>query len=200
MLAGGPGEALLAEGRAEVGHEHAHGHAQALEAYALEQRMPFYVWGARAFIGCALYQDDARIEALGGWEKIMEELKKRQEELRKKTEEIAKLFAEVVIAPEVDEAGGEQAPPAPPSPRSVRLLTRTRGAQSWSRPLTCRKRSSRRTRRLSRASISGCSRWPTTPPRWAATTSSSRMPCQGLSQPGGLGNETKPTLIIAAAT
>lgn len=43
-------------------HPDAMSHAKALEAFALEQRMPFYTWGARSFIGVALYQDEERVE------------------------------------------------------------------------------------------------------------------------------------------
>ena len=43
-------------------HPDALSHAKALETFALEQRMPFYSWGARAFIGVALYQDEDRVE------------------------------------------------------------------------------------------------------------------------------------------
>lgn len=43
-------------------HPDALSHAKALETFAIEQRMPFYTWGARAFIGCALYQDENRVE------------------------------------------------------------------------------------------------------------------------------------------
>ncbi|MEL6999351.1 MAG: AAA family ATPase [Pseudomonadota bacterium] len=42
-------------------HPDALSNARALEAYALEQRMPFYVHGARSFVGVALYQDPDRV-------------------------------------------------------------------------------------------------------------------------------------------
>lgn len=43
-------------------HPNAASHAAALEQYAIEQNMPFYVWGARSFMGVALYQDEDRVE------------------------------------------------------------------------------------------------------------------------------------------
>ncbi|MEM9062487.1 MAG: AAA family ATPase [Pseudomonadota bacterium] len=42
-------------------HGDALSHARALEAYAAEQRMPFYEHGARAFIGVALYQHEDHV-------------------------------------------------------------------------------------------------------------------------------------------
>lgn len=42
-------------------HPDATAHAAALEQFAREQRMPFYMQGARSFSGVALYQDEDRI-------------------------------------------------------------------------------------------------------------------------------------------